>query len=72
MSQTPTGRMVTHQPETQRLKYTGTLLAFWHQCRAAQARAQAEHDLDEIEDRCIRMFGGDVTYIHDERIIHHG
>lgn len=71
MTTTPTGRRIT-RPRPLPFPYKGTLEQYVIQNREAETYARIEADLNEIEDRCIRMFGGDVQYLHDERIIHHG
>lgn len=46
-----------------------TLAQHLAQVRAAWREAVSVQELDEREDECLRMFGLDVAYIHDERII---
>jgi hypothetical protein len=75
MPRTPTGRIAAEwRPRLQRLPFPwkGTAAQYIIQARAAETYARLEAALNEREDECIRMFGGDVTYVLDERIIHHG
>lgn len=75
MPRTPTGRLaMSTRPQAQRLPFPwkGSMSQYLVQWRAAETYARIEAALNEREDECIRMFGGDVTYNQDERMIHHG
>lgn len=62
---TPTGRITTWRPETQRA-FGGTLDSHFQQMRHARARLDA--DFCALEQR-VKALGGKISYVMDEIVI---
>lgn len=63
-----TGR-VGETPEAFRIRTLVNAQQWTAQMIHAERVARQEAELDRLEDECLRMFGVEVTYCMDERIL---